>query len=357
MHGRKRHIDQFLAGFSAGDAISNEAVLIRDHLRNQGFRSEIYCEQYTEKDAAHVLPYRSYHGRRNSVIIYHHSYHTNILQKLRQYPSHKLLIFHNVTPSGYVEPYNRRMAESLARARDELRELRDGFQAVFAVSRFNAQLLSELGFADVQVMPVPISLPAMPEGPLPGHLCFLDDGQLNLLFVGRIVPNKRHQDLLKAFFFFKKRKPASRLILVGPFHPGARGYAAELHNLVQELRLSDSVLFTGMVPDAELPFYYREADAFLSMSEHEGFFVPLIECMHFRVPVLAFASSVIPETLGSAGVQFSKKDFPRIALMLERLAVPSPFREAVLEGQLERLADFGSRQSLSILDRTLDSLS
>ena len=356
MSGRKRHIDQFLAGFSTGDAISNEAVLIRNHLRACGFRSEIFCEQYTERDAGQVLPYRSYHGRRNSVIIYHHSYHTRILQKLGQYASRKLLVFHNVTPPGYVEPYNRRMAESLARARDELRDLRDSFDAVFAVSRFNAGQLSELGFSDVRVMPVPLLLPDVSAEQVPGHLRYLTDGKVNILFVGRIVPNKRHQDLIKAFYFFKKRRPQSRLLLVGPFHPGARGYAAELHNLVQELKLSESVHFTGMVPDLELPFFYREAHAFLSMSEHEGFFVPLIESMHYRLPILAYASSVVPETLGTAGVQFSEKDFPRVALMLEMMTRPGPFRSAVQDTQTKRLLDFDSAEALRVLDRTIESL-
>ncbi len=351
-----RHIDQFLSGFSAGDAISNEAVLIRDHLRGRGFRSDIYCEQFTEQDAGTVHPYGAYHARRDSVIIYHHSFHTRILQRLSAYAARKVLIYHNVTPPDHVAPYNRRMAESLARAREELRGLRGSFDAVFAVSRFNATELGALGFADVDLLPVPVVTAERHGSELPGHLRYLEAGPLNVLFVGRVVPNKRHQDLIKAFYFIHRREPRARLILVGAFHPGARGYAAELHNLVCELGLGSAVVFTGMVPPEELPCYYRTSHVFVSMSEHEGFFVPLVECMQYGVPILAFASTVVPETLGSSGVLFFQKDFPRVAIMAEKLARPGALRDGVLAGQAKRARDFRPSDSLEILDRTLDGL-
>lgn len=353
MNGKFRHVDQFLAGFSTGDAISNEALIVRNHLRTLGYRSEIYCEQYTERDSEHVLPYRSYHARKQSIIIYHHSYQTEILGQLRSYPARKILVFHNVTPPGYVQPYNRRMAASLALAREELREMNDGFDASFAVSEFNSQLLARLGFRDVAVMPVPLDLPELPEGALPGHLRYLADGSINVLFVGRIVPNKRHQDLIKAFYFFRKLRPRSRLLLVGPFHPGARGYAAELHNTVRELGLSQHVIFTDMVPGEDLLYYYREARIFLSMSEHEGFFVPLLESMCYEVPVLAFASSVVPETLGRSGVMFTEKDYPRIAIAMERICAPGALRTAIIRGQLERWREFDLTKTLEILDSAI----
>jgi glycosyltransferase involved in cell wall biosynthesis len=183
---------------------------------------------------------------------------------------------------------------------------------------------------------------------------FLREG-INIIFVGRIFPNKRHQDIIKSFYYFKKLRPESRLILIGPFHPGVRGYTNELANLAAELGLKKDVIFTGMIPQKELNRCYEFADLFFSMSEHEGFFVPLIECMYKRVPILAFASSVIPETLGRSGISFYKKEFGLVAEMMLELIENETLRRGVLDAQTRRVSDFSMQKTLPILEQTLEA--
>jgi glycosyltransferase involved in cell wall biosynthesis len=105
--------------------------------------------------------------------------------------------------------------------------------------------------------------------------------------------------------------------------------------------LNDRFVFTGPVSDAELAAYYRHAAVYVSMSEHEGFCVPLVEAMAADVPVLAYAAAAVPDTLGGAGVQFAPKDLEFAAELLGQLTFDDDFRARVIAGQRRRLSDFG----------------
>lgn len=345
-----RRLDQFCAGFATGDAISNEALILQAHAKKLGMRGQIYADHFPDADASRVRHSRKFRPEKSDVLIYHHSIHTPFVDRLPQFPGKKVLLYHNVTPSMYVRPYHRALADRLDHARSCLKGLTGAFDAVLADSAYNASDLQSMGFSKARVMPVALrpiweTEPAKAREPKP----------LTVLFVGRVFPNKRHQDLLKTFYFVKKIKPDARLQLVGSFHPEMRAYTAELKKLIHELSLSD-VEFTGMVNDRRLVQAYREADVFLSMSEHEGFFVPLIECMHFEVPILAYASSVIPETLGEAGVLCREKRFPEIAEMLVELAENQALRSQILAQQKRRAEWFSLERSTSVLEETLASL-
>ena len=343
------HIDQFCAGFSPGDAISNEAINLRNFLRKCGYKSDIYSEQFKENE--NVKYYGRYHGNKNSIIIYHHSFYTEILHELRKWSARKILIFHNVTPPYYVRQYNRKLAKTLFQAKNELRKIRKEFHEVAADSIFNATVLKNLGFNNVTVLPVPVEFRELDAdfSFSESRLNFIRDGKLNVLFVGRIFPNKCHQDILKAFYFFQKLRPESRLLMVGPFHPGVRGYTAELNILKRELGLCEKTFFTDMLSDQEVVECYKNSNIFLSMSEHEGFFVPLLESMHYNLPILAYGSTVIPETLGNSGVIFYKKDFVRIAEMMVEIIENSELRNSIISRQSNRIQEFKSETSFSIL--------
>jgi glycosyltransferase involved in cell wall biosynthesis len=104
--------------------------------------------------------------------------------------------------------------------------------------------------------------------------------------------------------------------------------------------LPDRFWFTGPVPDVDLAAFYRWADVYVSLSEHEGFCVPLVEAMAADVPVLAYAAGAVPETLGGAGVLFTPKDLELAAEMLGMLVYDRSVRERVLEGQRRRMQAF-----------------
>ena len=169
---------------------------------------------------------------------------------------------------------------------------------------------------------------------------------MNVLFVGRIIPNKRIDDLVRSFAVFQKWvRPRSRLLLVGD-HRGFERYLDRLQELVRELRL-DEVVFTGQVDDDELYAYYRLADVFLCLSEHEGFGVPLQEAMHFGLPVIAYDAGAVRETLRGGGLLLQDKRPELVADLLDRLTRGGDLRRAVLASQATAIAgirstDFGA---------------
>ncbi len=169
----------------------------------------------------------------------------------------------------------------------------------------------------------------------------LDDEFVNFLFVGRIAPNKRIEDHIRLAELYKRNVDSYyRFIFVGRYD-GVPRYYAQIRALISEFQmLPDRFWFTGPVPTEDLGAFYRWADVYVSLSEHEGFCVPLVEAMAADVPVLAYAAGAVPETLGGAGVLFAPKDLEFAAETLGLLVYDRALRARVLEGQRRRLQDF-----------------
>ncbi|MCB1140325.1 MAG: glycosyltransferase [Leptospiraceae bacterium] len=346
-------VDQFCAGFSVGDAISNEALIIQNYLRKCGYPSEIYSENFPERDANRVRHFRDYRPGADSILIYHYSFFTRMLDRLPRLPGKKMMVFHNITPGKYVRPYNRRLADALDQARETLKDLRPYFERVIAVSRYNAGELRKMGYEDISVKPVLFPPPAKADSSM--RLPYME-GKTNILFVGRIFPNKMHQDLIKSFYFLKKIHSDARLICVGSFHPGVRAYTAEIRNLITELNLNRDVVFTGMISDEEVAACYRGAQLFFSMSDHEGFCVPLAECMHLDIPVVARAAAAVPETLGPGGILMSGTDYPAIAETLSFVLESEEIQENIRQGQKEQLQKLQPSRGLNVVRQELQSM-
>ncbi len=168
-----------------------------------------------------------------------------------------------------------------------------------------------------------------------------DDHRTNIIVVGRTIPNKKLEDCIKAFALYQKfTNPLSRLIFVGMWN-GFEPYYFELQKLVAKLALQE-VVFTGHIHFEELLAYYRIADVFLTMSEHEGFCVPLLEAFYRNVPVIAWNACAIPFTAGTGGVLAEQKDYASIAEMINKVAADTALREKILEAQRKQLALYQS---------------
>ena len=195
-----------------------------------------------------------------------------------------MVIYHNITPAHFFLGFHPHLAGLCHHGRRELAAFAARTELALGDSEFNRQELEQAGFARTAVLPIVLDLSLYERPPSPVVRRLYDDGRTNVLFVGRIIPNKKIDDLVRSFAVFQKWvKPHSRLLLVGD-HRGFERYFDRLQELVRELRV-DEVVFTGQVDDDELYAYYRLADVFLCLSEHEGFGVPLQEAMHFGLPV------------------------------------------------------------------------
>jgi glycosyltransferase involved in cell wall biosynthesis len=94
----------------------------------------------------------------------------------------------------------------------------------------------------------------------------------------------------------------ARLIFAGRVDHRLNNYVEDLWHLARQLDVADALLFTGSLTNSQLKSLYVSADVLLCTSEHEGFCVPLIEAMYFRVPIVAWAATAVPETMGNCGV-------------------------------------------------------
>ncbi len=331
-------IHQLLEVFDEADAQGAMALRLRDIFRRWGFASEIYAGIVASGRAgALALSSLEEPGDREDILVFHYSIGAGALEGFLRTLRRQVIVYHNVTPAEYFEGWDARAAGQCRRGRHDLSRLLPTCDLALAVSRFNAAELAGLGFPRVAVLPFPVDFARLdrPAPARPGKSAGRRDGP-GLLFVGRIAPNKRLEEIVRAFYFFQKCfQPSARLTLVGAASLSA--YSAALNRLVGELRLEGSVRFSGKVSAAELAAAYRSADLFLCLSDHEGFGVPLLEAMHCGVPVVAFAAGAVPETLGKAGLLIDRKEPAAIAVLLNRLLADPDLRNAVLESQARRI--------------------
>lgn len=336
-------IIQLLPTMAFGDAIGNDTLAIRDFIREKGYETAIYAEGIDPRlPAGTALPWdRMPTLERDDILLYHASTGTPLNIRLLSYGGKKVMIYHNVTPPRYFSGYS-------PTAQDNCRwgELQIGYIARYvdyciADSEYNKQQLLAMGCqCPIEVCPILIPFEDYEKAPDEKLLQkYRGDGWTNLLFVGRIAPNKCQQDVIQAFYVYQKRyNPKSRLFLVG--NGTGEKYQQQLADYAQQLGIADKVIFPGHIKFNAILAYYQLADVFVCMSEHEGFCVPIVEAMHFRKPIVAYASTAIPETLGRGGLLLDSKDPELAAGAINRVLEDSNLKKYLLSRQEEELKRF-----------------
>mgnify|MGYP001824138903 CR=1 FL=1 len=350
---RPAAIHQIMPGFLYGDALGNQAVRIRELLRSWGYRSQVYAQFRDGRLHDPGEDYRRYAGSPADVVILHYSIGSPVTEFVQHLPSFVVPYYHNVTPPGFLRGYNEPLANLLEQGRRELALFKDAPFAL-AASEYNRREMLALGFPHVEVMPYFITFDALrtssasPEGR--EIAARYDDSAANLLFVGRLVPNKRQDDLIRAFHaYYGLVNPRARLILVGS-DSNAPGYRMELEAQAAALGLSDYVHLPGAVgPREGLGGYYQAADVFLCLSEHEGFCIPLVEAMAFELPVLAYHATGVPYAMGGAGVLVSTKRYDAIAELIDLMLRDESQRRQIVAGQRRRLKDLAPDRVAHVL--------
>lgn len=339
-------IHQFVAGFTTGDAISNESLTLRALFRRWGYAAEIFCEpnhtgpalRQEARDATRAAEVMG----PDDIALLHLSIGSAVNDIFANLACRKVLHYHNITPAHFFRGLQEELARDLAWGRDQARALAKTAAVNMADSRFNAAELIALGYPDVRVVPLVLDFGAINARADRRILRALRDGRINILFVGRCAPNKRLEDALCAFNYFQKTVESNaRFIHVGSF-AGLERYQALLNVYARNFHL-DQVVFAGAVPQGELTAYYEGAHLFLCMSEHEGFCIPLIESMAHNLPILAYAAGAVPDTLDGAGVLVREKRWDYIAEMMGQLTRRGSFRDAVVRGQQQRLERYQAR--------------
>ncbi|MCK4495679.1 MAG: glycosyltransferase family 4 protein, partial [Candidatus Aminicenantes bacterium] len=335
-------VDQLVPAFHWGDAIGDTAFHMKRFFLSQGFQSEIYCltrdrglEEESKIFSSFPKPSPS------DVTILHFALPSPLTHAFAGLPSRKTMIYHNLTPHGFFKDFSQEMVRISQIGREELVSLAPKVALALADSEFNRQELLKIGFKKAEVFPLFVDFKKYkkPMNRLMYNL-FKDD-RTNVLFVGRVVPNKRIDDLIKVIFYYKKYiSPLIRLIIVGKIASLPKYYKS-LVTLADEFYLKpEEICFTGHISDEEMFAIYKASDLFLSLSEHEGFGLPFIESMIFDLPIIAYDCTAVPYTLGGAGVLIKNKRKDYVGELVNIVANDMKLREGIIEGQRRRLKKF-----------------
>ena len=334
-------VHQVLATLGYGDAIGHEVLGIQRVLRAAGFSSDIFVETADPRLLDLTRDYRDLVdvSDPDNVLIHHFSIGSRASRVAYALPDKMVLVYHNITPPEFFIGVHPLLVQLCFMGRRELRAYRDRCVLALGDSRFNREELDGVGFPRTGVLPVVPSFTHLMGAPDRRLAASVDDGWTNILFVGRMIPNKRIDDLIRTFHAYKTQcNPRSRLLLVGSYG-GFDLYFAMLQQLVATLRVPD-VHFMGHVSNEELSAYYDVADVFLCASEHEGFCVPLIEAFHKRVPVVAYAATAVPATMDGGGVLYTDKSPAHVARMMQAVVDDGDLADRIVASQdaaLDRL--------------------
>lgn len=338
---------QVLPVLSFGDAVGNDTRALYDVLKKEGYNTAIYAaiiDNRLPKGTAYPIEEMPKLNK-DDVMIYHMSTGHEINYILDKVDCKKILQYHNITPPEYFKEYNKDAQINCIEGYKATKYFADKVEYGIADSSFNKEELVKMGYkCPIDVLPILIPFEDYEKKPNKNVIRkYSDDGYTNILFTGRIAPNKKQEDVIDAFYYYKNYiNPKSRLIFVGNYG-GMERYYGRLKRYVEELKLKD-VIFTGHIKFDEILAYYRVADVFLCMSEHEGFCVPLVEAMYFKIPVIARDTSAISDTLGGSGILLKDNDPIIAAEMINKVVTDSELRNKVIANQTKRCEDFDNNK-------------
>jgi glycosyltransferase involved in cell wall biosynthesis len=350
-------VHQVLATFGYGDAIGNEVIGIQRVLRAAGYESDIFVEAADHRLESMTRDYRELVdvSHPDNLLFHHFSLASKASRLAYALPDRMALIYHNITPPEFFVGLHRSLSSECFRGRRELRAYAERCDLALGDSEFNRQDLEALGFTRTGVLPVVPDFSHL-DGDADRRVADqFDDAWTNVLFVGRTVPNKKLEDVIRFFHAYHTfYNPHSRLFLIGAQH-GLDRYTVALHQLAATLG-NDHVHFVGQVSNDELAAFYEIADLFLCASEHEGFCVPLVEAFYKQIPVLAYAAAAVPATMDGAGVLYTDKDPSHVAALMDIIVSNDEVQEAIVRGQLAAIDRLRARDFAGTLLGLVDKI-
>ncbi len=333
-------VEQFLPAFHYGDAIGNSTLALHEFLLKKGIESRIISMTIDEGMEEFAIPFSEYleseraDADKNTIKILHFAIPSELTDYFLRSKGKKVMVYHNITPHEFFIDFSDDLVKFTMEGRKHLERLKDCFDLSIAVSNYNGEELKALQFKNVQKIPLIIDLSDYRK---PHNKPFFDlvkDDRKNIIFVGRISPNKKIEDLIKVVFYYKKYiSPSIRLIVAGKTDSLPK-YFQSVRDLASRFLLTtEDILFTGHIPFDELLSVYRLGDVFLSMSEHEGFCLPLIESSYLNVPVVAYNAGAVAETLRGSGIIFNQKKVELVAGLLDSVINDENLRQTLKQKQ------------------------
>jgi glycosyltransferase involved in cell wall biosynthesis len=343
-------VEQFLPSLHYGDAVGNSALALHRFLLSRGVGSRVIAMNSDASVKDQAIMFSNYRLDPDAIKILRFAIPSPLTDFFLGLNGKKVLIYHNITPSRFFVGYSDSLVRITTAGREQLKKLNRCFDMSIGDSTYNSEELRELGFSNVRVFPLLVNLDDYNHEYSQAYADLLKNERKNIMFAGRISPNKKIEDLIKVVFFYKKYiSPAVRLIVAGNTSSLPRYYLA-VQDLASRFHLTvEDVFFTGHLPMDEFLAVYRLADVFLSMSEHEGFCLPLLESCYFQVPVVAFDAAAVAETLDGAGILFRDKESARVAGLIEQVLEKDSLRRRLKTLATERIGRYRLQADPEIL--------
>lgn len=357
IQGKTYSVHQFLPSIRKYDGISDETRVIQKYFLEKGINSHIYATSINGR-FPNTHKYRRYRYKKGDIIINHLSVGDEINDFVANQRAKKILIFHNFTPGKFFKNYEELTYKVLDTMAVEIKRAKGKYDVVYADSEFNAKTLEDMGFKDVQVLPIIYDFDKAKGMPLNKKLEdeIKTKAKVNLLFLGRIAPNKAQIDLVRTFSLYNKYyNKDSRLYLVGNTR-SSPAYYRELVYEIEAAKLHDKVIIASDITDQDKNTFYSTCDLLVSMSEHEGFFIPALECLNFGLPMMVYGDTASVETPGNAAIYFKDKDYAVIAEMIDMVIKNKDLRKELIQRGRERLEYFNPRKNFEKLMKSVASL-
>jgi len=341
-----KSIHQFLPTFNPYDAIGNEVQIIQKTLKKLGYSSKIFAENIDKSLKGKAEKIETFNDK-NATIIYHHSIGTNLIDILKKHNGRILLIYHNITPPEYFEGINDSIADLLRLGKKQLLELKKIVEKTAVDSEYNKIELEKLEYQNAMVLPILIDFSSYKINPKKELLEKFGD-KTNLLYVGRMAPSKRIEELIKIFAYYNMNiNPNSNLFLIGS-SKDTPAYFQWLDSIIKKAKIKN-VHWISNISDFLLYTYYQVSDVFIIMSEHEGFCVPLIQSMYFKIPIIAKNAAAIPFTLGDSGILIKDNNAEQTGELIDVLISNESLRNELIKKQTKRLDQIYEKSNESMI--------
>jgi glycosyltransferase involved in cell wall biosynthesis len=340
---------------SEKDAVGTDALEMAAALERLGHRVRVFAQTTighvgkTSKPAALA----EFVAAADDIVIYHFSFGwPPALPLLRSLTCRRIVRYHNITPATFFEGYSPEYVAACESGRAEIEPLVElGCELYLGASAFNLE-----DFLDAGVDPARTAVLApfnRIDRLVHAHadLALIDrfrTGASTWLGVGRLAPNKGHLDLVDAFAVYRRiHDPAARLVVVGRADPRLASYTGAVRARIEQLGIAQAVHFLSDINDGELKAAYLVADALVSLSQHEGFCVPLAEAMALGTPIVGYAAGAVAETAGDAALLWDESDPYLFASSVARLRGDASLRQMLRERGFMRSADAFSTDALA----------
>ncbi len=347
---RFNKVIQLVPAFHYGDAIGESIRNLAKWLNARQIKNEIYALEIDAeiRNEAYIYYNELLNTDDKTLIILHYALPSILDEAYKSLRGRKMIMYHNITPPEYFLNWNKELVYLTYAGREQLKSLVDYTDLAVADSEYNKSELDEMGYKNTMVCPIWVPFNQF-QGSVNEILLEAIKKKTIFLFVGRVVPNKKIEDTIKIIYWYRENVDANAILVIVGKYNNAPKYYYWLREYGKALHFSEEeLIFTGHVPYVDLAAYYKGASVFISMSEHEGFCVPLVESMYFELPIVAYASAAVPEILGDAGILVYTKKFEYIAELLAELIKDNELKKMVIEKQRRRLSYFSDDNIIKI---------